>query len=163
MERLFERFCDASFGIRQSLGPGIGGPTINLMPTRRVLSVLVALIGVMGATACAGRTEGAQAAATAFASTVTTDPAAACGVLAAATRDELESSEEEPCPKALKQLDLSDPGELKQLTVNGMQAQAVFRDDTIFLTLEHNQWVVSAAGCEPRPEDLPYKCDLTKG
>lgn len=99
----------------------------------------------------------------ALSASVAGDPAAACQLLAAATLQELEKSEEKPCSEALPELDVPDFGTLQSVAVYGLQAQVHFAAQTIFLTMEDGVWKVSALGCQPRPDDLPYECELQKG
>jgi hypothetical protein len=43
--------------------------------------------------------------------------------------------------------------------VAGRQAQVRLGGDTVFLARSGDGWVVTAAGCDPRP-DRPYDCEV---
>ena len=48
---------------------------------------------------------------------------------------------------------------VEDVHVAGRQAQVVTADDTLFLAVSGDAWVVTAAGCTPR-EDRPYDCEV---
>lgn len=88
------------------------------------------------------------------------DGAAACALLAPSTREEVEKSEEGPCPDVVLGLDLPQSGEALGSEVFGDQAQVRFSDDAVFLADFPGGWMVTAAGCRPQDERLPYDCTV---
>ena len=87
------------------------------------------------------------------------DEVAACALLSPPTRNELEQSQSEQCPKALQGQDLPDGGSAADVQVYGDQALARMQGDFLFLTNVGGTWMVSAAGCDPQP-DQPYDCEV---
>ena len=126
--------------------------------TASVLVVGLPVVLVLGG--CGADVERRQAARAAgeFEVTATSDPAAACRLLAPRTVEALET--EGGCASALGDAGLSAPGELLGVTVAGHSAQARFADDTVFLALFDRGWRVTAAGCSRRSSDpaQPYDC-----
>ncbi len=86
------------------------------------------------------------------------DLSAACGLLAPPTRRELEA-DGEPCAEALDQQDVPPVAPAGDLEVFGDEAIAHLAGDVLFLTNVAGRWLVSAAGCAPRP-DQPYDCEV---
>jgi hypothetical protein len=86
-------------------------------------------------------------------------PAAACELLAPATRKELEQSAKSGCPQALADAGLPDATTVTTADVYGPNARVVMDGDTVFLARFGTDWKVTAAGCKARP-NLPYDCDL---
>ena len=130
---------------------------------RRALLVLAAL----GLTACGGTQEdGVRTAARAFGDALAaSDGAAACALLAPLTREELEQSQGSACAQALPEQGLPPLAEVTGLQRYGRQASLELtgpegETDTWFLTRSDRGWLVAAAGCRPRREDLPYSCDV---
>lgn len=87
------------------------------------------------------------------------DGQAACELLAPATVEELESSEESSCDEALQGLGLDTEGEITGVEIFGRNAQATFAEDVLFLTESDGNWLITAAGCTSRGE-RPYDCDV---
>jgi nitrous oxide reductase accessory protein NosL len=95
----------------------------------------------------------------------TSDGGRACSMLAPLTRQELESSHEQPCPEAITSADLLTPSDLRAVDRFGRQAQVVVeeangRSETWFLSRFDDRWLIVAAGCEPRSGQLPHDCDV---
>lgn len=83
----------------------------------------------------------------------------ACRLLTESARETLEEEESKPCPQALEEVKLPDPG---PLTVQAFISSAIASSadgTTAFLEETPNGWRVAAAGCEPHPEE-PYDCEL---
>ncbi|MCA5894856.1 hypothetical protein LEP48_18030 [Isoptericola sp. NEAU-Y5] len=51
------------------------------------------------------------------------------------------------------------PAQVEEAHVAGRQAQVATGDDTYFLALSGDGWVITAAACEPRPQ-RPYDCEV---
>jgi hypothetical protein len=106
------------------------------------------------------REDAAAAAAQRFAGAVRDgDQARGCALLAPPTREELEKSQEMPCPQALGEEELPELGEIRQVEVYGHAAEVRGKGDTVFLTDLAGDWRVVAAGCTPR-RDRPYDCTV---
>jgi len=94
------------------------------------------------------------------------DGDAACALLAGSVAQTVAADEEAPCGRALSEGRVADdlveraadarPGEVR---VAGRQAQVRLGSDTVFLARSGAGWVVTAAGCDPRP-DRPYDCEV---
>ena len=90
------------------------------------------------------------------------DGAAACAVLAPGTIAELEQAAGTPCPDAVVDEDLPEPGTVTQVDVYGQWARVVLTGDTVFLAKFPGRWRVVAAGCQPQRQ-RPYDCVLHGG
>jgi hypothetical protein len=134
--------------------------------TRRVEGGLASLVAAAALTGCASLAPDATAAADvalAFHSAVSSgDGTAACGLLAPAATEELEHSAGSPCPDAVLAADLTPGADVLRTHAWGRQAQVVMADDVVFLTVSGGDWLVTAAGCTPRPE-RPYDCRVSGG
>jgi hypothetical protein len=129
------------------------------------LSLVLPLAAALLVSGCAARgsaEDGAVAdAATRFLATAGTTPDAACDLLAPATRETL-SADGQACADALAD---ADPGSEVDSTepridVYGRDAMVRWGAQTLFLARFDDGWLVTAAGCEPRGEDLPYDCTV---
>lgn len=132
---------------------------------RRWTALLALGLGLTTGCADAGDREVEQTAAAFGGALRSGDVAAACDALAPLTRDELESSAQQPCAQALPALSPLRPDGVRSLDHFGRQARVVVTDgtgaqDTWFLSRVDDRWLVVAAGCEPRHGGLPYACDL---
>lgn len=87
------------------------------------------------------------------------DGAAACELLAPATREELEQSSAAPCERAVLEEDLGDGSGSTAIEVFDSMAQAHVGADTLFLSRYDGRWLVVAAACTPVP-DRPYDCSI---
>lgn len=83
--------------------------------------------------------------------------AAACRLLAPATREALAQDPGPSCEAGLSDAALPAPGRVRTTDVYGHQARVVLDHDTYFVTRFPDGWKVRAAGCAPRPE-RPYDC-----
>ncbi len=87
------------------------------------------------------------------------DGQVACSQLTADTREELESSEGEPCEKAILSLEVrGSPVSRVRVDVTSASARLA-RGGTVFLDDTPAGWRISAAGCKPVP-GRPYDCDV---
>lgn len=87
------------------------------------------------------------------------DGAAACALLAPATRSELESTSGSPCEEAVLEEDLGPPGTAGRTQVFDTMAQTVVGPETLFLSRFDGEWLVTAAACTPVPGG-PYDCSI---
>jgi hypothetical protein len=118
-----------------------------------VALVLVAGVAVSG---CSSADEPAvRSAASAFAGG---DDRTRCELLAPSTLQSLEQDEQSSCAAAIGQLPLGS-GDVVSVSVWGEDAVVHLSDDTLFLSLDDAEWLVSAAACEPGGEG-PYDCQL---
>ncbi len=133
---------------------------MNVGRGRAVPSVLLAALLVSG---CGGADDRAVAAAdvvSAFGAALAAgDGVAACGLLATATAQQLDTGEE-ICASTIVDAGLPTVGEVLSATVFGDAAQVRARGDVLFLTLVDDHWAITAAGCTFRPDDRPYDCVL---
>ena len=109
---------------------------------------------------CASQTSRNEAttAATRFLDAVSrSDTTAACTLLTPRTRDELVTSEGQPCTQALPTDRLN--GTVGTTDTWSDQAMVDTGGGSLFLTEFDAGWLVSAAGCEP-DQDAPYHCVL---
>jgi hypothetical protein len=90
------------------------------------------------------------------------DGAQACRLLAPAATQELEQTAGAPCADAVLTADLAPGADVVETHAYGRQAQVVMADDVVFLTVSGGDWLVTAAGCTPRPE-RPYDCQISGG
>jgi hypothetical protein len=101
----------------------------------------------------------AEDAADRFAAAVTSSDAdTACGLLAPATRDELEQSSGNPCVEAILDVATS-TGPRDASEVYGSMAQIAYVEDTLFLSRFDERWLVVAASCA-RGAHQVYDCHL---
>ncbi len=135
--------------------------TITAVRSRGATAAVVLAAALAGCSAGGrGEPSGPMHAAEAFEAALNRgDQAAACSLLTPPTRDELERSQSEQCPKALQQEDLPDGGNVADLQVYGDEAFARMQGDVLFLTNVAGTWMVSAAGCSPQ-SDQPYDCEV---
>lgn len=101
-------------------------------------------------------------AATAFFGALSSSPARACELLAPATLETI-ASDGEQCADAVAEAapegDLAS-GPEPVVQTYGREAIVHWGAETLFLSLFDKGWLVSAAGCESRGEDLPYDCSI---
>jgi hypothetical protein len=133
--------------------------------TARYAAGLAAAAALLAVSGCSGQgsVEDGLAAATAerFAQEVTSDPEAACALLAPRTRMDLEETRG-PCAQSLPQQDLPEGGRSREAEVYGKDAVVHLEKDTLFLARFDTGWRVTAAGCTPAG-DQPYDCDVKGG
>lgn len=131
------------------------------MPSGPV-AVAVALSLTAACAGCSGRGSAENAAvadvATVFLAAAGAAPASACDLLAPATLEELRSDGEE-CADALAEAAPSGDADTEpRVEVYGRDAMVRWGDETLFLALFDDGWRVTAAGCEPTGDDLPFDC-----
>jgi hypothetical protein len=85
--------------------------------------------------------------------------AAACGLLAPGTLEEIENGAPGSCAHKLPRLGLDPASGVLESQAFGREAQVRLGGDTVFLTRSGGRWVVTAAGCTSRNE-RPYLCDV---
>jgi hypothetical protein len=91
----------------------------------------------------------------------TSDPQAACALLAPRTLEEVTA--EEPCTEAVSQDAPTRSDQAPRVEVYGKDAIARFSGETVFLALFDTGWKVIAAACQPRAEGRPYDCSVSGG
>ena len=132
---------------------------------RRFLTCAVGAAAAFLLAGCSGQGTAQVGAATdaarEFVQARTGDPGAACRLLAPRTFEEATS--DEPCPDAVTKDAPDLAGQTPRVEVYGKDAIARFDDDTVFLALFDTGWRVTAAGCQPRGQDLPYDCSVSGG
>jgi hypothetical protein len=132
---------------------------------RRMAAVLPALVlaALTGCAAAGGRGEAAASAVTRLLTAVQgKDGAGACALLAPDTASEVEQSGGKPCPEAILDEDLPQPGPVTGTAVYGQWARVRVGGDTVFLAAFPGGWRVVAAGCQSRG-DRPYDCQVRGG
>lgn len=90
------------------------------------------------------------------------DGAAACELLAPATRDELEQSAGKPCATAVLEEDVPRAGKARDVDVYGSAGEVELDGDTAFLGEFRDGWRITAVGCTPQPPE-PYDCQVAGG
>jgi hypothetical protein len=129
------------------------------MRKRRSLTVVAVGMVLVAASGCGSpQTDVARSTAVAFERALHAgDTGRACGLLAPKTKSELVESAGKPCPEALAEEGLPEPGTTRKAESFGTMAQVRFERDVLFLAQFQGGWKVLAAGCEERP-DRPYDC-----
>ncbi len=117
------------------------------------------LVAVCAGCATGARENDSRAVATTFLAAMGDhDTAAACALLAADTRDQLEYAEGEPCATSLESVDIAG-GAVDTVDVWGDRAQARASTGTLFLVELDSGWRIAAAGCA-RSAEGTYDCLL---
>lgn len=132
-------------------------------PRGRLRGSAVGLVtaGLVLSACSTGGAAAAEDAVSGFQQALISDPAKACDLLAPASLQELEKSSEMDCESALQDADLPDGGSPQHTDIAGHSARVVLDTDTVFLSLFDDGWKITAAGCEPPPDDsLPYDCTV---
>lgn len=127
-------------------------------------SVLAAVAVALLATACGSPADSSaeQEASGLRTALANRDGEAACALLAASTRRELERSSGKACATAVLEESLPVGHGAAQVRVFGTMAQVRYDGDTMFLSRYDVGWRVTAAGCTPTPAGI-YDCVLTGG
>jgi hypothetical protein len=142
----------------RQVGAGFGAP------------VALAVVAAFALTSCSGLAPDAPSAegvAVAFAAAIDGGNAEeACALLAPGTVEEIESSEDTSCERAILSLGLPGGGQGRRAEAFGRGAIVELDNDTVFLVGDGDGdvrgWRVTAAGCEPRAE-RPYDCTVKGG
>ena len=131
------------------------------MRTTKLVGVAAAASVVLLAGGCSGTQDApaARAAEQLVAAVDSGDGAAACDLLAPATRSELESTSGSPCAEAVLEEDLGPPSTAARTQVFDTMAQVVVGTETLFLSRFDGEWRVTAAACTPVPGG-PYDCSI---
>ena len=85
------------------------------------------------------------------------DGVTACAQLAPAAVQSLDDGEQ-VCAGSIGAAGVPAVGEVVSAAVFGDAAQVRTGGDVVFLTVLGPRWVITAAGCAPRPDDRPYIC-----
>ena len=129
----------------------------------RATSAVIAAIAVLLAAGCgtSGREADIRAVAERFAASVERgDGAGACALLTVPARRQLVSDTREPCSEAVIGLDVErSPVEDVHIAITSASARYA-RGGTLFFDETTDGWRIAAAGCEPKPDDEPYDCEL---
>lgn len=133
----------------------------GIVSTSPVVGVLLATLAL---SACgSSTTDGvAEVADEFYAALADHDGAAACALLAPATRSELEQSAGRPCPQAIVEERLPSPAGAGSVHVFNTASNVEYQGETTFLGLFDDGWKVTAAGCTARPPH-PYDCTISGG
>ncbi|MEO7268766.1 MAG: hypothetical protein ABIW49_06125 [Knoellia sp.] len=137
----------------------------DLRKRRRMPSLTLALAATLVVVSgCAGRGSVEQdaviSAAGRFLESARTDPAAACDLLAPATLEEL-GGDGETCTTGVADVAIAPmSGDVVDAQVFGRDAMVRAGEATLFLARFDEGWLVTAAGCTPRGNDLPYDCSI---
>jgi hypothetical protein len=83
------------------------------------------------------------------------DAEVACALLTPRTREDLATSDGQPCEQSLPTDRLG--GSVKRADTWSDWARVSTEDSAVFLTEFDSGWLVSAAGCQPNG-DAPYRC-----
>jgi hypothetical protein len=88
------------------------------------------------------------------------DGDAACAQLMPATSQAIAGEQRRPCPRAVLSLGLRGGGRVSGADVYLTNGIAHVGDATAFLDQTPAGWRISAAGCAPTRDGLPYDCEL---
>jgi hypothetical protein len=121
---------------------------------------MACLVAVLCVGCGSSQNDAVQGAVTRFEAAVTAqDSGSACGLLAPATRSEVESSVGEPCVQAWPAAGVAPGGEVTRVRAYGSMAMVELDADTLFLARFPSGWRIMAAHCAPRAEK-PYECQV---
>ena len=87
-------------------------------------------------------------------------PQDACELLAPATLESLQSDGEDCAEAVTEAAPEGSPAGEPSADVYGRDAMVRWGGTTLFLARFDDGWLVTAAGCEPRGDDLPYDCSI---
>lgn len=128
--------------------------------------VLVCTAALVTLGGCAGRGSAENGAvsdaAERFISAASTVQGQACDAVAPATLESI-ASDDEDCTTAIADLGLETRmagSPSLRVEVYGRDAFVEWDDQTLFLARLDDGWLVTAAGCQTRGEDLPYDCSI---
>lgn len=139
----------------------------QFMKVARFWPAAVALLALGGCATAPGRLDAAADVAVRLLQQAKSgDGAGACALLAPDAADEVAKSAGKPCPDAIGDADLPDPGRVTGVDIDGQWAKVAIGapdgNGTVFLAMFPGGWRVAAAGCKPRGE-RPYDCSVQGG
>ncbi|KAA6210937.1 hypothetical protein [Streptomyces filamentosus] len=130
----------------------------------RAAGALLAALLLGGCGASAAREDGAADAGRRFAAALSAgDYRTGCALLAPDTREQVEEDGRTPCRTGLREAGLATAVPVRAVAVYGQEAQLRMTGDTVFLSRFDGGWLVTAAGCEARGADEPYRCAVQGG
>jgi hypothetical protein len=139
------------------------GQYVDMLGWRKVAAVLAVSLVASGCAASGGRQDAAVGVATRLLTAVGDgDGDSACALLAPSAAAAVAESEGRSCAAAILQEDLPGPGDVRDVDIYGRQARVVLASDTLFLAAFKRGWLVTAAGCQPRPPQR-YDCMVQGG
>ena len=95
-----------------------------------------------------------------YAAVAAKDGRAACAQLSRTTLEAVEEEVQKPCPGAILESEL-EPAGVSHVEVAGTAAAIELAGDQfVFLDRSSGHWEISAAGCRPGPENIPYDCEV---
>jgi hypothetical protein len=104
--------------------------------------------------------DAAASAATAFVSALHAHSGVeACGMLTSEAYSSASGATDTPCPEAITSIQVKGT-KVTAVQVWGDAAQVRLGSDVLFLRHISGRWLISAAGCEPKPEG-PYDCSVS--
>lgn len=130
---------------------------------RRAAAGAAALTLTTALTACSSVDEPeARRVATEFARLASSDPGAACALLAPRTLQQVTEDGDGDCAKGLTSDKPEPPGTVTSVSVAINGAQVVMTDQVLFLAHFDTGWKVLAAGCSRENADdaVPYDCSV---
>src|SRR3954470_9708636 len=128
----------------------------------RVMHRALLLLPLLLVSGCGSGAQDPQRAALAFAQAIAAhDGEKACSLIAPATRSELESSQDQPCSKAILSQDVPSSTRVKKAEKYGTESRVVLDKDVVFMSRFSIGWRVIAALCKDRGEKLPYDCQIS--
>ena len=128
---------------------------------RHITTGIAAALALSACTPAGGRADAAVAVALRLLDAVAAkDGATACATLAPDTVRAVAT--DQPCPRAILEAELPEPGPVRKSAVYGQWAQVRLSADTVFLAVFPGGWRVVAAGCKPQG-DRPYDCSVQGG
>ena len=129
---------------------------------RTALGLTTLLVPALAGCAAASRPDVEAVVSGSYEAYTRQDGAAACALLAPATRAELEQSAGVPYAAGLLDEKLPRTGRVTASEVYGDQAQVRLDGDTAFAAQFPDGWKVVAVGCVRRPQ-RPYDCTVEAG
>lgn len=123
-----------------------------------LLALIAAIATVSGCAASPDRGPVSRAAVAFVSAVASGDGASACGLLTPDAQQSVSGATDVPCSKAVVTVD-EQGSNVRSVQVWGDAAQARVGQDVLFLRRINGRWLVSAAGCQRRPQG-PYDCDV---
>jgi hypothetical protein len=133
------------------------------MPVVTASVLVVVLGGPAGCGSASKRSDAAADTALRFLATASGgDGAAACGLLAPGTAEEVARDSGKACAEAVTEAELPEPEPVTAVDVYGQWARVRLGGQALFLAVFPGGWRVVAAGCRPDGE-RPYVCVVDGG